>query len=222
MKYRFFTLFVLLLAMILVYPAFYEPGHWEILGNVLLTLMYAGAGWVVLVDAKKHRLKLAIAAAAVLGAWFDYFLPSGLPPWAAAVFFHGAGAVFQVFVIVVVLRTVYRERDITIDAIFAALCGYLLIGTTFAHLYCALEAAAPGSFKGDQFFTSPGRVHIALTYFSYVTLATVGYGDILPAGKLARSLAVIEAILGQFYIAVLVADLIGKRLSQSASPSPRI
>jgi voltage-gated potassium channel len=56
-----------------------------------------------------------------------------------------------------------------------------------------------------------------LVYFSLVTLATVGYGDITPATELTRSLAVVEAILGQFYIAVLIADLIGKKLTQSVT-----
>jgi voltage-gated potassium channel Kch len=62
--------------------------------------------------------------------------------------------------------------------------------------------------------------YFLLAYFSLVTLATVGYGDITPATELARSLAVVEAIVGQFYIAVLIADLIGKKLSQAvAHPS---
>jgi hypothetical protein len=90
----------------------------------------------------------------------------------------------------------------------------------FGHGYSLVEALAPGSFRGGDFVTGPpdpGRVHLTLTYFSFVTLTTVGYGDVAPAAGLARGLANVEAIVGQFYLAVLVADLIGKRVAQALS-----
>jgi hypothetical protein len=64
------------------------------------------------------------------------------------------------------------------------------------------------------------RDHLMLTYFSFVTLTSVGYGDITPGSRTVRSLAVLEAIIGQFYIAVLIGELIGKRVSQAVLGQP--
>jgi hypothetical protein len=98
-----------------------------------------------------------------------------------------------------------------------ALCGYLVVGLIFGHLYCLIELARPHSFHGPlevrMQLETHGERYFLLVYFSLVTLTTVGYGEIAPASELARSLAAVEAILGQFYLAVLIADLIGKRLA---------
>jgi voltage-gated potassium channel Kch len=91
----------------------------------------------------------------------------------------------------------------------------------FGHLYCLLDAIAPGSLRGNAEFAielGDGETRFfRLTYFSLATLTTLGYGDFIPATDAARGLAVVEAILGQFYIAVLVAELIGRRVSQALS-----
>jgi hypothetical protein len=88
-------------------------------------------------------------------------------------------------------------------------------------VYSLLEAVAPGSFRLRQDLATPvhdpERRQFLLTYFSPVTLTTVGYGDITPGSDPARGLAAVEAVLGQFYIAVLIAELIGKRVAQALS-----
>jgi hypothetical protein len=66
-----------------------------------------------------------------------------------------------------------------------------------------------------------GRQRSVLTYFSFITLTTLGYGDITPGSGAARGLAMVEAIMGQFYIAVLVAELVGRRVSQTFSVNQR-
>jgi hypothetical protein len=64
-------------------------------------------------------------------------------------------------------------------------------------------------------------MHFQLTYFSFVTLTTVGYGDITPAREGPRGLAVVEAMVGQFYVAVLLGELIGKRVSHALEDRPK-
>ena len=93
----------------------------------------------------------------------------------------------------------------------AALGAYLLIGLFFGLAYSVLEKVAPGSFAlAGQPLAGDLREAGAI-YFSFVTLATLGYGDIVPLTATARGLAVIEAIGGQLYIAVLVARLVSLR-----------
>src|SRR5262249_48880811 len=115
-----------------------------------------------------------------------------------------------------ILRGVYRDADITSDSIFGAFCGYLLVGVIFGHVFCVAEALQPGSFKASVPLASDDRDHYVLFYYSVITLTTVGYGDVTPARGAMRGLAMLEALAGQFYIAVLMAELIGKRASRPA------
>ena len=99
------------------------------------------------------------------------------------------------------------------------MCGYLLLGIIWSLLYSAVETALPGSFSAP----APGIDNIvagradrgALSYYSFITLATVGYGDVAPITPLARTLAWMEAIAGQFYLAILVAGLVGFKVTQA-------
>ena len=102
------------------------------------------------------------------------------------------------------LRFVVRSPVVDGETIYAALSTYLLAGLFFGVLYTAIEFMRPGSFAGPDEFTDSAAV-----YYSFVTLATLGYGDFLPKSELARGIATFEVIGGQLYLAVMVARLIG-------------
>jgi hypothetical protein len=109
------------------------------------------------------------------------------------------------------LAFVMRERTLTVDSIFATIAAYLLIAALFTQIYMCLITWDPASFSMPV--AVAGRpvhlVHADMTYFSLVTLATVGYGDVLPATNTARMLAMMQAVTGQFYVAVVVAIFVG-------------
>ena len=90
------------------------------------------------------------------------------------------------------------------ETIYAALSAYLLAGVFFGVIYSAIEFMSPGSIKGPDTLTISSA-----TYYSFVTIATLGYGDFLPHSTLARGVATVEVIGGQLYLAVMVARLIG-------------
>lgn len=121
------------------------------------------------------------------------------------------------FVSVGILHYVYRSRRLTADSIFATIVVYVLIALFFARLYVLMIGWDPLAF--DLPVAAADRtqrlLQSDLLYFSLVTLATVGYGDVLPASETARMLAMIEAIVGQFYIAVVVAVFVGMYAAQS-------
>ena len=103
-----------------------------------------------------------------------------------------------------VIRHLRAERTVTLDAVYGAIAIYLLIGAFFATI-----DAAVGQLGSDPFFTQlkdPGFEEYM--YFSYVTLATVGYGDFTPATSLARAFSVTEALSGQLYLVTIVAVLV--------------
>jgi hypothetical protein len=212
-EFKYLALLLAVLGLLVAYPVLSGPAGSPLLFDGLLTGLILACVWAVFDDRRFRTAGLALAVPAVVGAWTGYALPD-LPRRAAGVGLHLSAAVFEVFVVAVLLREVYRAKAISVDAIAGALCGYLLVGVAFGHVYCLVDDALPGSFRGAEGLTDRGHQHFRLTYFSFVTLATVGYGDITPVSGPARSLAVVEAVTGQFYLAVLVAALIGKRVSQ--------
>ena len=102
------------------------------------------------------------------------------------------------------LRFAVRSPAVDAETVYAALSTYLLAGLFFGVIYSAIEYMQPGSFTGPDKFTEASAV-----YYSFVTLATLGYGDFLPRTELARGIATFEVIGGQLYLAVMVARLIG-------------
>jgi hypothetical protein len=102
------------------------------------------------------------------------------------------------------IRFTFAARPVDRETIYAALSAYLLAGIFFGQLYWAIERLWPGSIVGPDPLTEEVAV-----YYSFVTLATLGYGDYLPRTGISRGLATFEVIGGQLFLAVLVARLIG-------------
>jgi voltage-gated potassium channel Kch len=110
------------------------------------------------------------------------------------------------------MRQVLLSGPIDRNKIVGAICIFLLLGLIWATLYVMLAHFVPDAYKG----LAPApwyEIFPELVYFSFVTLTTLGYGDISPAAPLGRFLVLAEAVVGQFYIAILVASLVGMRLS---------
>ena len=127
-----------------------------------------------------------------------------------------AGLFFAVATIIIV-RHLLNQKVVTVDLIWGAVCGYFLIGFMWGDIYSLLETIQPGSFNlGQQEIPDID----SFIYFSFVTLATLGYGDIVPLTKQARSLTIIETVMGQMYLAVNIAALVAIRISQSRSREP--
>lgn len=114
---------------------------------------------------------------------------------------------FLLVAIAFTLKTVAVGRDISINRLVGAVCVYLLLGVIWAMFYTLIELFMPGSYSGFSPMQGQGWDSEWL-YFSFVTMTTLGYGDILPISGMARSLAYLQAVFGQFYIAVLVAGLV--------------
>jgi voltage-gated potassium channel Kch len=101
------------------------------------------------------------------------------------------------------LHYAFRAKDVDAEHVYAALSAYLLAGLYFGLLYWVLEQLTSGAFATSGNFSRTSAI-----YFSFVTLATLGYGDIVPQTDLARSLTVLEGVGGQLFLAVLVARLV--------------
>ena len=121
--------------------------------------------------------------------------------------------VYFVMTLIAVGRRVLFSGSINPNKIVGSLCLYLLLGMIWATLYLVVGELVPGAFKGTD-----SRVWYesfsGMIYFSYVTLTTLGFGDITPVAPIARFLTYAEAVIGQFYLAIVVASLVGLRISE--------
>jgi hypothetical protein len=124
---------------------------------------------------------------------------------------------FLGFVALTELRAVLKQRTVTRETISMSISVYLLFGMTWGLFYIVLFDLQPHAFSfGGAPIPSEQQVTPVLVYFSLTTIATVGYGDITPLTLQARYASVAEGIAGQFYLAILVARLVGMQMSQSA------
>jgi len=156
----------------------------------------------------------ALAVAALLLTWWRHLATStgALVPiadYATDVFFFG-------YVAFVVMRIVLEQKRVTPDTIYGGICVYLLIGMIWTVFFSAIEYFEPGSFalggaaisELDHGVREPALFR-ELIYFSLVTLTTLGYGDIRPTTDIARAVSTAEAVVGQLFVAVFIARLVG-------------
>jgi hypothetical protein len=115
------------------------------------------------------------------------------------------------------LRQVVFAKDIDANRLYGAVCVYLMLGVIWALMYGTLEHLDPGAFSGSLSVGSQDG-NLEWLYYSFITLTTLGYGDILPVSATARALAYSQAVVGVFYMAMLVAALVG---SYAASRTDR-
>ena len=113
-----------------------------------------------------------------------------------------------------VLRQVLTDADVDLNRIAGAFCAYLMLGFIWSVAYMVLFSLDQGSFQGLPDIGDNLRL-LDLQYFSFVTMTTLGYGDVVPVSEIARALAVAEAVIGQIYLAVLVAALVGAYVAKT-------
>jgi hypothetical protein len=125
-------------------------------------------------------------------------------------------AAFSIFYVIVtydLIKQVLQAKIINKNVIFGLMCGYFCLGLIGSFMFITIEIYHPGSFHG---IVNRGYVKEtnSLIYFSYVTLLTVGFGDITPTTLLARKATLITGFMGQFYMVILTAIIVGKYISQ--------
>jgi hypothetical protein len=207
---------VLLYALVALLVAF--PFLEEIARPLILVMPLAGVfvAAVFVVDAGRKAVLRALALAAIQIALTVISLidrEESTSYLIAVALALAATAILILFSTHCVLRYVLRARSITRDQIYAGICMYLMLGFAFGAVFYLITILDPKSFVS-------GMEKPDLMYFSFVTLATLGYGDISPATSMARSLAVLEALAGMLYIAIFMARLVSMR-SDRPDEEPR-
>lgn len=188
------------------------------LHDVLVTIALLVAFNVVFESRVDRGVALTAAIVSIGSKWIRHLLPA-YDGTALAIVHDGALAFFFGFAVVEILRNIFRQRTIRADDVVGSVCGYLLAGTAWAALYSLIDHVVAGSFAISASLSAQlagwHSRHALFEYFSFVTLSTIGYGDVTPVRGPAASLAWLEAVFGQFYVAVVVAQLVAVRLTQA-------
>jgi len=177
------------------------------------TRLYADLGFSILlvsgIAIAWGRPKLfAVAAVAGSIALVVRWLSFGIRSFRAELYDDAATLLAIGVIALVLLMQIFRSGRVTHVRIQGAIAVYLLFGVAWAHAYHVVNLLHPASFSPAAEMSSPAD----WIYFSFITLTTVGYGDITPASTLARAMAIAEALLGQLYLAIMVARLVAMEL----------
>ena len=196
---RYTILFYSLLAMLIALPATETLGFPQVVARLLFALCLIAA---VMPSASRGQATIFLGAVLILIVLRFVSesdeVPINFGPVLALYGLTGLLAAAST------LRYAVQSTEVDSETVYAVLSTYLLAGLFFGVIYSAIEFMQPGSFSGPDPFTETSAI-----YYSFVTLATLGYGDFLPRTDLARGIATFEVISGQLFLAVLVARLIG-------------
>lgn len=157
---------------------------------------------VYLVSSDRFLLAINIVLSVVIGILATLnIINEPDAPLGLLLVWNGAVLVQQVFIAMLLVMFIVQSEAITRDVLYAAVTIYFFIAAIFAELYQVIEIISPGAFVSSFDLAITAE---RLTYFSFVTITTLGYGDIVPINPAAQSLATLEATIGTLYIAVLL------------------
>ena len=205
---RFLIMLLALSGVILFYPLIDNIVNIRFMVGIFLSFLFLSG--IFAVSFKKHQPIIAslLALPTFTLMWTSYFIDIGGFEHVKNLF----GMLFMLYMIILFLEHFFRQDEINREVIFGALVVYLLMGLMWGYGYTLLEHLLPGSF------THPANISeldvTTFDYFSFVTMTTLGYGDIIPASEPAKAMVITQAVTGQVYLAVLVARLVGLNIAQ--------
>ena len=217
-RYSPVELLVALTLLFILTPFIEVLPHGELIDTILFTLVMISA--VLAVGGRRRTLIIAILLLVpALGIkWLDHVWPGKMAPEFSLV----VGVLFFLFITGALLRFILRAPRVDANVLCAGISGFLMLGLLWVPAYMLVASLNPAAFAiahgtGAELTMDDSNAF----YFSFITLATVGYGDIAPVTKGARMLAILEAITGLFYMAVLMSRLVAVYSATSSRSEAR-
>jgi hypothetical protein len=216
-RWRHLILLISMLLIVISAPVVAPLYHGVLILNIIgAAILLAG---LYAVSERKPVFIIAVILS-VLSVATTWWLVAS-PTHASVIVSHLCLIILLSFFAVAILAYVMRSGLVTADKIYAAICAYLLLGYAWAFGYALLDELNPGAFAKPADVLPNNYVTrvMQMRYFSFITLTTVGYGDIVPRSAGARTLAMLEAVLGQFYLVALIGRLVGLHIVHGSSSS---
>jgi len=206
MKSRFIYIILSIFLVILISPYIRNTGTaGHIFTSLLAAMIPLSSFYALTADRNRATTILIIAAPFVILDGMSIFFSNRYLMIVAISF----GIILYFYIVVLLVNNLLSYRKVTADLIYCAISTYFLIGIMWSGIYIVLEGISPGSFSGISEASD-------LLYFSFVTLTTVGFGDITPQSIISKRLAVFEAAMGCIYLAVIIAMIVGRYMSMEA------
>ncbi len=210
---RFFYLLLVLLAYLLITPFLQEFLGFQFLYNIFIVINLLASIYAISSNKTQTIIAVSLALPMMILTWTANLIPSVILDFFVYLF----TLLFLGVIIISILEFIFTTDKVTHHVIFGAISVYLLIGIAWSILYLVLESFYPGSFSNIP--APDAQPPSSFVYFSFVTITTLGYGDISPLTSRAKALAIGEALVGQIYMTVLVAWLVGMYVSHKARPN---
>ncbi len=205
---RFLLLLVSLLAMMVLEPFLFDYTRIWFLVDIFFSIILFTSIYAVSDKKSTALVGILLAVPKLATLWIEGFISYTPVAFLDSIF----GIAFIGYIIILILRHIFKQKEVTLETIYGAIVVYILIGLLWVFFYKLTEILHPGSFSVAADIAASKK---AMYYFSFITLTTLGYGDITPVSDPAKSLAMLEAVVGQMFIAVLIARLVGIHISQS-------
>lgn len=203
----YYNYLLISLVLLFVFRPYQQDLHYIAVWKSLLTIVFIAA----IFNCKHHRtvrrIIFVLAIPTLILGWlellhphYDIYIPSVI-----------LTIIFMWLCTISILYDVLLRAKVTLETLRGVVCVYFMIAFAFAYMYYFTNYIFPGSFHliyADIPFASHSRILAELMYFSFITLLTVGYGDITPTKDIAQTLVVLQATIGQFYVAILVARIV--------------
>lgn len=218
----FLLLLVSLLLLLAVQPLVVGMPRRTVFFSLLSSILQVAAIFVLAEDRRLRTFAWVFGVPALFAIWGRHYVPPESQE-TAMVIAHALTSVFLAATAILILRFV-MSHDISGDSVVAAVCAYLLIGIAVGHLCFIVETLDRGAYRvADNLnanMEDPDSRTALLTYYSFTTLTTTGYGDIVPNRPLTRTMAWMEAATGQLYLTILIAGVVSMRVSQKLTRPP--
>jgi len=208
-KGRLLYLLIVLLLYLALVPVVDRFIRIQFLFDLFMSVILVAAIYAVSQDKRRAIFASLLGAPMLIFMWLSNYYTSDWIVICSSLF----AALFFCYSIIRLLMFIFRESRVTKDVLFAAIIVYLMMGIMWAGVYSFLSKLDPTSFEiGSLDKKDPNFI---FTYYSFVTLTTLGYGDIAPMTDIAYSLAILEAIIGQLFLTVLIARLVALHITHS-------
>ena len=203
-----------LVTILTAFPVLHDFAYVGIItGLVLIGVLLAAVRAVA--NRRRQIVICGILGATATIGFFGDLLGSG--PGFGLIAKLGYGLFFLYVGIIIMLNIMLQIRQVTADLIYGSINVYLLVGLAFAFLHALIEFIHPGSISGLESLSIEDTTVMPFIYYSFVTMTTLGYGDLSPVTGPAASAAYVEAIFGQLYIAIMIARLMGLYVANESS-----
>ena len=130
----------------------------------------------------------------------------------------GAYFLFYVVVTLEIIHQIWNSKSVDLNVIFGVISGYISLGLVGFFICLSIEIIYPGSFQGLLVSaTNPDLKTESIMYYSYITMLTIGYGDVLPTTEISQKASIFIGLMGQFYMVIITAIIVGKYIQQSSN-----